>query len=94
MQKWRLIWIARANGTRRSINIAVGHQQPWESAATPGFDVLYWDITDELARLALTPSSDIVVTFVPNTGRQHARVTAANAASTVTVGNVRIQQAQ
>ena len=70
------------------------HHDHEEAAATPGFDVLYWDITDELARLALTPSSDIVVTFVPNTGRQHARVTAANAASTVTVGNVRIQQAQ
>jgi len=62
------------------------------AAAKPGFDHLFWDITNQLARLALTPTSDIDVTFVPSNGMQGAHVTEANAAGAVMVGNVRIQQ--
>ncbi len=58
----------------------------------PGFDHLFWDITNQLARLAMTPASDIDVTFMPNNGMQTAKMTEANAAGAVMVGNVRIQQ--
>ncbi|HEV2720554.1 MAG TPA: tyrosinase family protein [Thermoanaerobaculia bacterium] len=62
------------------------------TAAKPGYDHLFWDITNQLARLAMTPASDIDVTFVPSNGMQGAKLTEANAAGAVMVGYVRIQQ--